>query len=101
MRIDEEDLRRINTLQLGAWTEWVVAQELWRRLALGTPEDGIYYWQSKQHELVFVTADSYYEIKVGKASPSEFLWFPKVFPHERLTVVSSERFETRFLPGSP
>lgn len=97
-----EDLHRLTAQQLGAWYEWAAAQELWRRAVLESTEGHVYYWQSKQHEIDFIAtapAENHYEIKAGKASPSEFLWFPKTFPHAHLTVVSTERFETGFCTG--
>jgi predicted AAA+ superfamily ATPase len=86
----------------GAWYEWAVAQELWRRSVLhGAPEDKqVYYWKSKNHEVDFIyDADMFYEVKAGAASPSEFLWFPKSFPNEKLTVISSRRFKSAFCTG--
>jgi predicted AAA+ superfamily ATPase len=91
-----EDLLQLQPTQLGAWYEWVVAQELWRRAVVGVSDEGIYFWQSKQHEIDFVVTNHFYEIKTGKTSPSECQWFSKLFPKDHLIIISSERFETGF-----
>jgi len=42
----------------GAWLEWAVAQELWRRAAVAGEDfpERMYYWQGGGHELDFVLA---------------------------------------------
>lgn len=79
----------------GIWLEWLVAQELWRRGALAgvdSPEQ-LAFWQSKERELDFmVRPDLFVEVKRGSASPTDFAWFPRVFPNARLMVVNATRF---------
>lgn len=58
-----------------------------------------FYRQSSKHEIDFVAFNTFYEIKTGKTSPSEFLWFPKTFPDKHLFIVSSAQFETSFCTG--
>jgi len=79
----------------GAWWEWAVAAELFRRAARNaspTPLQSL-FWRSDRHEVDFVRSDRpWIEVKAGKASPFEFDWFAKSFPGEQLLVVSAERF---------
>jgi predicted AAA+ superfamily ATPase len=86
----------------GAWYEWAVAQELWRRRAIAgveVPEE-LHFWQSKEHELDFVlSASEFLEIKHGRTSPVEFAWFSKIFPRAHLTVISQTRYDTANLTG--
>ena len=86
----------------GAWYEWAVAQELWRRRAIAgveVPEE-LHFWQSKEHELDFVLSPSeFLEVKHGRTSPVEFTWFSKVFPKAHLTVISQTRYDTANLTG--
>jgi predicted AAA+ superfamily ATPase len=86
----------------GAWYEWAVAQELWRRRAIAgveVPEE-LCFWQSKEHELDFVLAPGeFLEVKHGRTSPLEFAWFSRVFPKAHLTVISQSRYETANLTG--
>jgi predicted AAA+ superfamily ATPase len=84
------------------WLEWLVAQELWRRRCIGgeaVPEQ-LPYWQAGEREVDFVVgAKRLLEVKRGRAGALDFTWFPRTFPGARLTVVSSERFETRDVVG--
>jgi predicted AAA+ superfamily ATPase len=79
----------------GTWLEWAVAAELLRRAAKDgnpTPTHSL-FWRSDKHEIDFVRSGKpWIEVKAGKVSPFEFDWFHKTFPHEKLLVVSSERF---------
>lgn len=80
----------------GVATEWAVAQEIWRRAAIAgdpTPED-LSFWRSREHEIDFVTPSGFVEVKLGRAGPLDFTWFPRIFPGEALTVVTSHPFET-------
>ncbi len=82
--------------------EWAVAQECWRRAALRGDEipEAMQYWQGGDHELDFVLgANEFLEVKRGRTSPLDFAWFPKSFPHGRLTVVGANRFETDQIVG--
>lgn len=84
------------------WLEWVVAQEIWRRAVLtgvAIPE-GLGFWIAPQHEIDFVTpAHELIEVKLGRAGPLDFAWFPKSFPKERLTVICQTPFETQQIRG--
>ncbi|MGK5084808.1 AAA family ATPase [Bdellovibrionota bacterium FG-1] len=97
-----EDWKRLPETEQAKWLEWLVAQELWRKAAVSgaeTPEL-MYYWQSSEHELDFVTEDRrLIEVKRGKAGPLDFLWFPKIFPKSKLQVVTSTPFHCEFARG--
>jgi uncharacterized protein len=86
----------------GIWWEWLTAQELWRRAALRgdlTPEH-LTFWQSDKHEVDFIAApDHFIETKLGKASPTEFVWFPRVFPKARLQVINQVPFQAGPVQG--
>lgn len=83
--------------------EWMVAQELFRRAALHQPrwEETIGFWQSAEHEIDFVVPETeeMIEVKLGKAGPMDFTWFPRIFPKRHLTVVCSTPFETDQVRG--
>lgn len=86
----------------GSFIEWLIAQEIWRRGALeGQMEpENINFWQSKEHEIDFVTPDrKFIEVKKGKASPLEFSWFSKVFPKDELTVICNTPFTSKQVTG--
>jgi predicted AAA+ superfamily ATPase len=95
------DLMRLSPERQGVWHEWTVAQELFRRAAIrGAREpDRLPYWQSREHEIDFVTEDSFVEVKRGRASALDFAWFPKTFPKGRLTVVCATPFEADRIRG--
>jgi len=96
------DFEALSPEALGAWYEWAVAQELWRRRAIAgveVPEE-LSFWQSKEHELDFVLAPGeFIEVKHGRTSPVEFTWFSKVFPKAHLTVISQTRYDTANVTG--
>lgn len=82
--------------------EWAVAQECWRRAAQRGEEipESMHYWQGGEHELDFVLGpDEFLEVKRGRTGPLDFAWFPKSFPHGRLTVIGGSRFETDQIVG--
>jgi predicted AAA+ superfamily ATPase len=86
----------------GAWYEWAVAQELWRRAALKGEEfpERMAFWQGGGHELDFVLSGSeFLEVKRGASSPLEFAWVPRTFPGGYLTVINTQRFEAGFCKG--
>lgn len=86
----------------GALLEWAVAQECWRRSALRGDEmpEFMHYWQGGNHEIDFVLGSAeFLEVKRGRTGPLDFAWFPKVFPHARLTVIGANRFETDQVVG--
>ncbi len=82
--------------------EWLAAQELWRRQAILSEEfpELLRFWSSKDHEIDFVEPpDTFLEVKRGSAGPLDFMWFPKVFPKQHLTVINEKPFETTALTG--
>jgi predicted AAA+ superfamily ATPase len=96
------DLAGLSPERQGAWQEWAVAQELFRRAALrGAPDpERIPYWRSREHELDFVAGDDWFvEVKRGRASALDFAWFRKTFPKARLTVVCASPFAADHIRG--
>jgi predicted AAA+ superfamily ATPase len=86
----------------GRLTEWLVAQELWRRAAIRGDEipESMHFWQGKTHEVHFVVDAEYHvEVKRGQANPLDFSWWPQTFPRGQLTVINRERFETERFRG--
>jgi predicted AAA+ superfamily ATPase len=86
----------------GAWFEWGVAQELWRRAAIRGDEfpEETAYWRSKEHEIDFVVGPAeFLEVKAGPTNPLEFAWFGRVFPGGRLRVLGRSRWETAQVQG--
>lgn len=82
--------------------EWLVTQEVWRRAVLAGREEAesIGFWKSETHEIDVVTpAHELIEVKLGRAGPLDFTWFPKVFPKRSLTVVCENRFQTDTVTG--
>lgn len=81
--------------------EWLICQELWRRSALeGRNPEELGFWQSKDHEIDFVTPEEeFFEVKLGQAGPLDFSWFSKIFPNKRLTVICQTPFETKQIRG--
>jgi uncharacterized protein len=97
------DLRGFSGPAAGQWTEWVVAQELWRRRAVQGMEipENLAYWQGNGHELDYFLPeeDLYIEVKNGPTGPVEFAWFPKIFPRSRLLVIGKNRFRAQSITG--
>lgn len=85
----------------GMLVEWLVAQELWRRAAwAGAEPEGLGFWQSRDHEVDFVArGEEWIEVKIGRAGPLDFSWYPKTFPRGRLTVICATPFETERIRG--
>lgn len=84
------------------YLEWLVGQELWRRrqLAQASSDGTLGFWQSKEHEIDFVTHDrNLYEVKRGQAGPLDFTWFGKIFSQQNLTVICQNTFQTRQIQG--
>ena len=82
--------------------EWLVAQELWRRAAIRGDEypERLNFWQSDNYEIDFVvTKDLMIEVKLGRASPLDFHWFPKIFPKAHLKVITTNPFKTDKIEG--
>lgn len=96
------ELRDMEGKDRASLHEWIVAQELWRRIHLKnqtklTPnfDSSLMYWASKDNEIDFVGPDrDMYEVKSGNASPKDYYWFTKVFPKKKLTIISNSEFET-------
>ncbi len=86
----------------GMWYEWLVAQEISRRLAIAGQEilAPLAFWQDKNHEIDFVMSNKHFlEIKRGQTSALEFAWFPKQFNHQQLTVITSKPFSSDSING--
>jgi predicted AAA+ superfamily ATPase len=89
---------------LGMIIEWAVAQEIWRKLCIESTEalpDYLCFWQSKEHEIDFILPEKnlFLEVKAGKCSPLEFVWFLKIFKKQKLTVVNKNTFEADRIIG--
>ncbi|MFH0919837.1 MAG: AAA family ATPase [Fibrobacterota bacterium] len=98
------ELRALSPEARGAWHEWIVAQELWRRAAIAGAEipEQLPFWGSKEHEIDFINDRStFLEVKSGLASPMEFTWFQKTFPKKSLKVVNAGRFDAGSIQGIP
>lgn len=97
-----DEYQSLPSEQRGRWLEWQVAQELWRRSALRGDEspEQLSFWQSRDHELDFmVRPDLFIEVKHGKASPTEFSWFPSSLPQARLLVINNTPFQAGPIQG--
>ena len=97
------DLGGLPADDLGRWWEWAVAQELWRRAARRgdeTPEISA-HWQGAGREIDFALGGNVFvEVKHGRTSPTEYAWFPKVFPKGRLVVVGRDTWEAGPVRGT-
>jgi predicted AAA+ superfamily ATPase len=96
------ELERLPRERLAVWHEWAVAQELFRRAAMrGQPDpERIPYWQGGGHEIDFVAGNqSFYEVKLGRATALDFSWFKRSFPQGELTVVCATPFEADSIRG--
>lgn len=92
------DFEALDSSLQAKFLEWLVAQELWRRAVLNRYEnpEALGFWQSKNHEIDFVTADGcFLEVKLGKTNPLEFSWFGNTFPKKNLTVISQSRYSSQ------
>lgn len=103
-----DDIRSFKPAEVAILLEWLVAQELYRRMAYRRqidlklnfdPED-LGFWKSSEHEIDFIDCENnMYEVKLGKTSPTEFLWFKKTFPNKKLTVISASAYEHDWIIG--
>jgi predicted AAA+ superfamily ATPase len=98
-----EDLKQLGK-DLGPIYEWVVAQEIWRKLCISSPEDlpeHINFWQSKEHEIDFVLPENqiYIEVKSGNNNPIDFTWFLKSFAKTNLSIIGKNSFDTQRIKG--
>lgn len=96
-----KDFLNLSSEEQGMWLEWLVAQELQRRDAFDKIVlQPLKFWQSKQHEIDFVTStEAYIEVKRSKCSSFEFDWFLKQMPHQKLQVINQNVFETQQVVG--
>ena len=96
------DFEALSNQEQGIWYEWLVAQELSRRMALSGKEilAPLAFWQNKKHEIDFVvSSDHLLEVKRGRCSALEFTWFIQQFPNKKLTVVNAGTFATKDILG--
>jgi uncharacterized protein len=95
------DFDNFKKQDLGFALECLVAQELQRRASFQVQDlnEPLKFWKSDKHEIDFVCGKTFIEVKSGKTSPQDFLWFTKVFPNEKLTVISESRYENSWIRG--
>ena len=96
------DFELLSPQEQGVWYEWLVAQEISRRMAIKGEEilSPLGFWQNKHHEIDFIlSADHWLEVKRGQCSALEFAWFTKQFPNYKLTVINTENFATQTING--
>ncbi|MFC1760805.1 ATP-binding protein [Planctomycetota bacterium] len=96
------DFHRLAPGEQGIWFEWLVAQELVRQASIQGAESPelLYFWQSKSNEIDFlVNGSQFIEVKRGTTSPVDFTWFSKVFPNQRLHVISQSQYNTEAIVG--
>lgn len=92
----------LSTDEQGMFYEWLVAQEIMRRKAIQgeTILEPLAFYQDKNHEIDFVSdSKTLIEVKRGQTSPLEFTWFAKKFPHQKLTVINTNLFQTNHVAG--
>lgn len=97
-----DDFQRLPSQEQSKFMEWFVAQELYRRQAVRGDEipEKLSFWKSDEHEIDFVIDPHHFiEVKLGSASPVEFLWFSKIFPKARLDVISERPFGSGQVTG--
>ncbi len=89
------DFSEFKNQTLGFALECLVAQELQRRSAfqLRNLEEPLQFWKSDKNEIDFVDGDQFIEVKSGKVSMQDFLWFTKVFPKKKLLVIAENAME--------
>lgn len=95
------DFSQFEKQNLGFSLECMVAQELQRRASFGLVDAGepLQFWKSDKYEIDYVAGDIFIEVKAGKSSPQDFLWFTKVFPKKKLTVISQSQYENSWIRG--
>ncbi len=99
-----DDFLNLSEEDQGVWYEWLIAQELLRRNSILGKEilAPLAFWKNIEHEIDFVETHrktGYFEVKRGQTNPLEFMWFTKQFPHNFLTVISNNHFETDRIRG--
>ncbi len=78
-----EDFDNLTSDQQGIWYEWVIAQELERRLSLRGEEfmEPLAFWQSKSAEIDFYDkTEGFIEVKRGKCNPLDFASVSQTIP---------------------
>jgi len=96
------DFNSLIKTEQAKWFEWLIAQEITRRLAIKGVSilEPLAFWQNKNHEIDFVDREQHYiEVKAGKCSPLEFSWFTNQFKNKTLSIISTKSFETNQLKG--
>ena len=98
------DFEALPEAEQGKWFEWLVAQELWRREALASPEPplSLDYWQSQTQEIDFVLSKGkhLFEVKRGFTRASDFAALTASFSRDsEINVVSQSTFQTDFING--
>jgi len=96
------DFEQLPESEQAKFYEWLVAQELFRRASIRGEDmpEKLNFWQSKKNEIDFVVdAGNMIEVKFGKSSPLDFMWFSKVFQKEKLKIITTTPFETRNILG--
>ena len=97
-----EDVLGLSGEMQGVLLEWLISQECTRRACIQGVDmpEVMAHWQGKKHEIDFVLPNNtFIEAKLGKAGPLDFIWFPKIFPNDKLTVICANRFETDSVIG--
>lgn len=97
-----EDFQRLPPQEQSKWTEWLFAQELFRRQCIAGVEnpEALCFWASRDHEIDFVDSRRrLYEVKVGQSGPFEFDWFSKVMPQRTLLVIGRSEFRAAAIKG--
>ena len=97
-----DDFKALPETERAKWYEWLISQELFRRQCIngGLEQESLFYWASKEHEIDFVDAKkNLIEVKLGKSSPLEYVWFAKQFPKRKLLVINQEEFQTNNVKG--
>lgn len=95
------EFKNLDAREKSQLMEWLICQELWRRASLeGLNPEELGFWQSKEHEIDFVTpTQEFFEVKLGATGPLDFAWFSKTFPGKILTVICQTPFETKHVRG--
>ena len=96
------DFAQLNTQEQGILYEWLIAQELERRIANAGEEilEPLAFWQNQEHEIDFVASPKHLiEVKRGACSALEFAWCLKIFGKSHLTVINKNTFQAGNVQG--
>ena len=97
-----QDFLGLNEIIQGRFLEALVKQEIFRKRVIQNAIDPhlFGFYQNNEHEIDFYSKETgFIEVKRGLAVPSEFVWFPKTFPKEKLMVVSHAKFKHDWVKG--